>query len=291
MDLYFRDSDASDDDYEEVEMQAEEDYDEEDDYLLGGESIAACAKEAYDNNWSAKASGVASEKFQTQNMQVGPSSNHKTELDAFTAIVSPGIINISKFGVDIFDEMLGSNSYRPPVKRWPLRIFMAFIVGGAAINAHVLHGREVPRREFTNKLADQLMEGQKERRSNDGHWTTKVFVEISGLYKGLHDKIAGSAESQTNWCHICNKVGRGIKMQLCSACKKIACEEHSVNQTICTNCHQKEEKNPSKMITRSSLAPKTTSGYCHSTPGTFTSCPSIPTQSSSMPTYSPGRAT
>uniref|UniRef100_A0A915E3R1 PiggyBac transposable element-derived protein domain-containing protein n=1 Tax=Ditylenchus dipsaci TaxID=166011 RepID=A0A915E3R1_9BILA len=137
--------------------------------------------------------------------------------------------NSSKFGVDIFDEMLGSNSYRPPVKRWPLRIFMAFIVGGAAINAHVLHGREVPRREFTNKLADQLMEGQKERRSNDGHWTTKVFVEISGLYKGLHDKIAGSAESQTNWCHICNKVGRGIKMQLCSACKKIACEEHSQN--------------------------------------------------------------
>uniref|UniRef100_A0A915CPK6 Uncharacterized protein n=1 Tax=Ditylenchus dipsaci TaxID=166011 RepID=A0A915CPK6_9BILA len=95
--------------------------------------------------------------------------------------------NSSKFGVDIFDEMLGSNSYRPPVKRWPLRIFMAFIVGGAAINAHVLHGREVP---VENLPINLRISSWKVRRKEDQTMATgqqrflwKSVVSIKGEKK------------------------------------------------------------------------------------------------------------
>uniref|UniRef100_A0A915DTM6 PiggyBac transposable element-derived protein domain-containing protein n=1 Tax=Ditylenchus dipsaci TaxID=166011 RepID=A0A915DTM6_9BILA len=83
--------------------------------------------------------------------------------------------NSTKFGVDIFDEMLNNYSYSPSVKRWPLRLFMSFLVSGASINAHVLHGTQSTRREFTHKLAEQLMEG---------------------VYNGLRSKILGDEKTR-----------------------------------------------------------------------------------------------
>uniref|UniRef100_A0A915D6F7 PiggyBac transposable element-derived protein domain-containing protein n=1 Tax=Ditylenchus dipsaci TaxID=166011 RepID=A0A915D6F7_9BILA len=148
--------------------------------------------------------------------------------------------NSSKFGVDIFDEMLGSNSYRPPVKRWPLRIFMAFIVGGAAINAHVLHGREVPRREFTNKLA---ISSWKVRRKEDQTMATGQ--------QRLHDKSLDQLKVKQIGVTFAIKLD-GIKMQLCSACKKIACEEHSVNQQFAptvTRRKKESQQNDHKKFT------------------------------------------
>jgi hypothetical protein len=34
--------------------------------------------------------------------------------------------NATKFGVDIFDQMSGRLAYSPPLRRWPLRVFMHF---------------------------------------------------------------------------------------------------------------------------------------------------------------------
>uniref|UniRef100_A0A915DG81 PiggyBac transposable element-derived protein domain-containing protein n=1 Tax=Ditylenchus dipsaci TaxID=166011 RepID=A0A915DG81_9BILA len=188
---YFRDSDASDDDYEEVEMQAEEDYDEEDDYLLAENQLLLCKRSLR-------------QQLECKSIRrcIGKIPNPEYAivfifcLDAHLCFTlhryevhtsgKPRMIkdyNSSKFGVDIFDEMLGSNSYRPQssVGRCEsLWHSLSEVLQSMPTYSMV----ESSRREFTNKLADQLMEGQKERRSNDGHWTTKVFVEISGLYKG-----------------------------------------------------------------------------------------------------------
>lgn len=91
--------------------------------------------------------------------------------------------NKTKYGVDIFDEMLQNYAYRPPVRRWPLRIFMSFIVDGAALNAYTLYGKQEARRRFIHKLADQLMEQQKNLRSSSVYHPTNKFQQISDIYK------------------------------------------------------------------------------------------------------------
>jgi hypothetical protein len=125
-------------------------------------------------------------KFQakpTKQVLLYSTKHHKPELSRNGKPKMITDYNETKFGVDIFDEMCGRHTYSPPVRRWPLRLFM-HMVDAAAVNAYILFGQNTPRREFIGKLADQLMQTQKDlRRTNKKHWLNVNFVEIENIYK------------------------------------------------------------------------------------------------------------
>jgi hypothetical protein len=105
--------------------------------------------------------------------------------------------NETKFGIDIFDEMCQHYAYLPPVRRWPMRVFM-HLCNAAAINAHVLYKGKDSRRDFISDLADQLMDEHKktrEKESEANFWMNKAFREISALFDNLHNKLSGKKRS------------------------------------------------------------------------------------------------
>uniref|UniRef100_A0A915ES04 Uncharacterized protein n=1 Tax=Ditylenchus dipsaci TaxID=166011 RepID=A0A915ES04_9BILA len=83
---------------------------------------------------------------------------------------------------------------------------MSFLVSGASINAHVLHGTTVNSEKSPISLRSSFMEG---------------------LYNGLRIKILGDEKNPPLWCYICNKVERGSKLNECGKCQKMACDKHS----------------------------------------------------------------
>lgn len=91
--------------------------------------------------------------------------------------------NSTKFGIDIFDEMASRYSYMPPVRRWPLRLFM-FLVDSASINSYVVFNGNLSRRNFIDNLSSQLMAEQKQVRAASNNYFARTFLKISNLYDG-----------------------------------------------------------------------------------------------------------
>ena len=89
--------------------------------------------------------------------------------------------NSTKFGIDIFDEMCNRYAYKPPVRRWPLRLFM-HLSDAAAINAYIICNGNTTRRNFIHELAESLMKSQKELRAETKFWLNEAFVEIAHLF-------------------------------------------------------------------------------------------------------------
>lgn len=159
-----------------------------------------------------------------------------------------GTYNSTKFAVDIYDEMVQRYAYDPKVLRWPLRLFM-HLVDACALNSYVLFGGNISRREFIDRLSDQLMEDQINRRAETkAHWMNDTFKEIAGLYdrynfsglflfSSLHKKRTGDQHKQpVRHCYICNKSGRGEKIRSCSRCEKLVCEMHKKDMVLCPQC-------------------------------------------------------
>uniref|UniRef100_A0A915EDV3 PiggyBac transposable element-derived protein domain-containing protein n=1 Tax=Ditylenchus dipsaci TaxID=166011 RepID=A0A915EDV3_9BILA len=51
----FNESDVSDNDYEEAQSSSGDEYEEEDDYRIGGNSVVPCGKQSYEHFWTSEA--------------------------------------------------------------------------------------------------------------------------------------------------------------------------------------------------------------------------------------------
>jgi hypothetical protein len=88
----FSESDNSDNEYEEEEIDSEEDYIEGDDHSLRNEVLEECKKANYENGWTRNPSDKIDEfPFTPEN---DPKPNFNKEEEAFTSLISPGIINM-----------------------------------------------------------------------------------------------------------------------------------------------------------------------------------------------------
>lgn len=142
--------------------------------------------------------------------------------------------NHTKFGVDIFDEMVRRYCYVPRTNRWPLRLFF-FMIEAAALNAFTLTSSQNSRRSFLHQLSDQLMEEQIRNRPNPDHWLIKIYREMAASLDDVKDKVAGNKESSMSHCHMCRKTIRNA--QMCERCSKPVCSDHLQQHYYCDNCH------------------------------------------------------
>lgn len=88
----FSESDQSDYEYEEAELQEEDDYEKGDDYLLNPNSLETCKKTDYNNGWK-RSQPEFSPPFEYQPPSE-PKIQYRNEDDAFSHLISPGIINM-----------------------------------------------------------------------------------------------------------------------------------------------------------------------------------------------------
>uniref|UniRef100_A0A915EB81 SH2 domain-containing protein n=1 Tax=Ditylenchus dipsaci TaxID=166011 RepID=A0A915EB81_9BILA len=131
----------------------------------------------------------------------------------------------------------------------------------AALNAYVLFNGGMTRRSFIVELADQLMQGQKERKADSKHWVNEGFRQIDELYKGLRKKATGHAETAPfHHCYICKKTGRGKNIWSCSKCEKQVCGDHATELVLCALC------NGSPPALSSKTKPETTTMRTRQTP-------------------------
>uniref|UniRef100_A0A915D7Z6 Uncharacterized protein n=1 Tax=Ditylenchus dipsaci TaxID=166011 RepID=A0A915D7Z6_9BILA len=120
--------------------------------------------------------------------------------------------NSTKFGVDIFDEMLKNYSYSPSVKRWPLRFSCRSLL-------------VVLRSTLMSYMGHSQLGENSPICLRSSIWKACTIYGIiwklmEGLYNGLRSKILGDEKNPPLWCYICNKVERGSKLNECGKCQK-----------------------------------------------------------------------
>uniref|UniRef100_A0A914EJN5 PiggyBac transposable element-derived protein domain-containing protein n=1 Tax=Acrobeloides nanus TaxID=290746 RepID=A0A914EJN5_9BILA len=139
--------------------------------------------------------------------------------------------NSIKWGVDMYDELLGHYGYSPGSRRWPMKIFN-FMVFSAAMNAYAIQNHGESRRSFLNNLAEQLMAAQKLKKSESKNWISKIFLKISSLYDYLQKKMAG--EEEKDKCYKCYQE----TSIFCEKCNYPCCNKHSKELQICNKCEE-----------------------------------------------------
>uniref|UniRef100_A0A915EW16 Uncharacterized protein n=1 Tax=Ditylenchus dipsaci TaxID=166011 RepID=A0A915EW16_9BILA len=70
----FNESDVSDNDYEEAQSSSGDEYEEEDDYRIGGNSVVPCGKQSYEHFWTSEAPRIPVDVCQPDAMPIGPVS-------------------------------------------------------------------------------------------------------------------------------------------------------------------------------------------------------------------------
>lgn len=100
-DQTFEEAEMSDDDYIEMELDAEPELEPGDDILLVGDSYVPCAKQVYENGWSANtpAAQISQERFNFR-QEDQPIVDIEDEQRAFLSMISYGIIGqyVTKHG-------------------------------------------------------------------------------------------------------------------------------------------------------------------------------------------------
>uniref|UniRef100_A0A915DVR0 Uncharacterized protein n=1 Tax=Ditylenchus dipsaci TaxID=166011 RepID=A0A915DVR0_9BILA len=96
----FNESDVSDNDYEEAQSSSGDEYEEEDDYRIGGNSVVPCGKQSYEHFWTSEAPRIPVDVCQPDAMPIGPVSVYESEEDAFAFMFIPS--KKAKFGIKIF---------------------------------------------------------------------------------------------------------------------------------------------------------------------------------------------
>lgn len=88
----FDESDISDNEYEEFQLDDEPDYEEDEMLLLNNDFVEACDREDY-GGWKRTPPAEFRDSFSYE-VEERPLPHFNSEEDAFTSIISPGIINM-----------------------------------------------------------------------------------------------------------------------------------------------------------------------------------------------------
>lgn len=149
--------------------------------------------------------------------------------------------NTHKFGVDIFDQLVGQYNLYPVTKRWPVALFSwVNIVCGN--NALVMYKKSHPeedvgRRTFLFDLSQALMAPQRQRMVRKNHWAEKIYRSIRESYDELQSKLRGENPSLVFKCYICKKSKRAADIPTCFRCNKNVCSDCSRGVMLCVACY------------------------------------------------------
>ena len=162
--------------------------------------------------------------------------------------------NKHKIGVDTMDQMLGQYTTQRRSNRWPL-VFFYNILDVAALASYIIYYEANPmlkkktceRRLFLRQLGEDLARPAIEERANNVTKIYNIKTAIESIIGKINPVIPMVEENSAGRkkiigdCHICNsqpiKKRRKTKKS-CSNCLLAVCNEHSVNQVICTLCNK-----------------------------------------------------
>uniref|UniRef100_A0A914CQK2 Uncharacterized protein n=1 Tax=Acrobeloides nanus TaxID=290746 RepID=A0A914CQK2_9BILA len=89
----FSESDSSDYEFEEKDLLAEEDYEQDDDYLLDERSFSNCDKTNYEDDWIPTPSYQRPYEFEYMASDI-PKRTYKSPDEAFSSLISYKIIKV-----------------------------------------------------------------------------------------------------------------------------------------------------------------------------------------------------
>lgn len=167
-------------------------------------------------------------------------SNGKAEINLF--------YNQTKGGVDTLDQLCHAYTVQRKSNRWPNTFFMN-VINVCGIAAYVLYRnsfevKEGPRhslrKEFLNKLADQLTYNHIKKRSIRGLSTIDQTVIEQVIRKNEPQNDAHLAPPPAKMirrrCYLCpSNISRKVK-QCCGKCNKNVCNEHGNTILTCQKC-------------------------------------------------------
>ena len=134
--------------------------------------------------------------------------------------------NVTKYGVDIVDQMAKKYTIRPCTRRWPIRSLQNTL-DLAAINTWIVYKTKnnIPRRVFLQQLAQDLSGSHINERSN----TKKRRLQEETFDEG-HSKM-------TKYCQVKSECKKNRTVGTCHECSKSLCGKCTAKTVrLCVKC-------------------------------------------------------
>lgn len=161
--------------------------------------------------------------------------------------------DLTKGGVDTFDQLIHEYMIKRKTNRWPFAFFMNML-DAAGIAAYVIWNNKFPfwnqrkpnkRNLFLRELGESLVEPYIRKRQNNKNLHQSSQTAIKSYLGALTTETSSTRPSTSSSnenvrkrkrCHLCPYAKSKMQKQCCDNCQKNVCNEHSTTTINCSSC-------------------------------------------------------